>query len=43
MSKRVAEDDEWEIWRGEITSLYRKKSLNEVMETMEAQHGFRRK
>jgi hypothetical protein len=43
MPKRKADDDEWELWKDEIISLYRQKPIDEVQKAMKDQHGFSKK
>lgn len=41
MGKRKAEDDEWELFKDDIVSLYKEHPLLKVMELMN-QQGFKR-
>lgn len=43
MPKRATQDHEWELWKDEITLLYRKNPMEEVIKIMAAQHGFCKK
>jgi hypothetical protein len=41
MAKRKAEDDEWDLFKDEILSLYAESPLSEVIVVMESR-GFKR-